>query len=356
MAILDPSSSSTTNVAGTISEFSVSNVNLDAANQKETEWTFSKATERFGYYKTIPEFKSTINTLATWAVGKGWETEDPITKVELEHISGWGEDTFQSIMWNLIVTKKVVGDAFAEIIKKNGRLINLKPISPERMKVVVGKNGRIKRYETYTTDGSWKKKKKEDILHICNDRIGDEIHGNSVVEALKWVIDARNEALVDERMIKHRELALGVLYIDGDDTTKRNEIMRQYEKAVKNGEVLVLPKDIAELKDANVSPKERIEWIRYLENFFYQSSGVPKILTTSEGATEVGGKMGYLTFEPVYVMEQTLLEADLWNQVAIKVKFNRPPSLGGTVQEEEQANTGQTNIQPNDMAATMTPE
>jgi len=173
---------------------------------------------------------------------------------------------------------------------------------------------------------------------------------------LKWVIDARNEALVDERMIKHRELALGVLYIDGDDVTKRNEIMRQYEKAVKNGEVLVLPKDIAELKDANVSPKERIEWIRYLENFFYQSSGVPKILTTSEGATEVGGKMGYLTFEPVYVMEQTLLEADLWNQMAIKVKFNRPPSLGGTVQEEEQANTGQTNIQPNDVAATMTPE
>jgi len=359
MAKLSATQASTTNVAGSITEFSVDSAPLDAASDlKETVWDFTDAAKNIGYYKDIPELKAVINTLATWTVGKGYEPEkgDTDLKQIIEHLSGWGEDTFQSIMWNLVVMKKIVGDSFAEIIKRDGVVINIKVISPERMRVVVGRNGMIKRYEVLQANGKWKKMSPEDILHLCNDRIGDEIHGTSMIDSLKWVIDARNEALVDEKMIKHRELALGVLYVDTDDAAKREKIKTAYKDAVTKGEVLVLPKDLAELKDSNVSPKERLEWIRYLENFFYQASGVPRILTTSEGATEAGGKVGYLTFEPIYTREQTDLEADIWNQIAWVIKFNRPASLGGTIQQDEAKNTGQVGFQPNDVEATVTPE
>ena len=69
--------------------------------------------------------------------------------------------------------------------------------------------------------------------------------------------------------------------------------------------------------------------------------------------SEVGGKMGHVIFEPIYTKEQTDLEGDLLSQQAIEIKFNRPPSLGGLVQENEAKNTGQTSIQPNDVTANM---
>ena len=64
--------------------------------------------------------------------------------------------------------------------------------------------------------------------------------------------------------------------------------------------------------------------------------------------------MGYMSFEPVYTEEQTLLEQDLWNQLAIRVKFNRPPSLQGIVSEEESKNVNQTGIQPSEVTGTGT--
>ena len=68
--------------------------------------------------------------------------------------------------------------------------------------------------------------------------------------------------------------------------------------------------------------------------------------------TEASAKMGYITFDPVYSQEQLELEADLWNQAAIKVKFNRPAELGGLMTQSEEKNTGQTGIQPNETAVT----
>ena len=66
--------------------------------------------------------------------------------------------------------------------------------------------------------------------------------------------------------------------------------------------------------------------------------------------------MGHVIFEPIYTKEQVDLEGDLLLQQSIKILFNRPPSLGGLVQETEAKNTGQTNLQPNDVEASMTRE
>ena len=180
------------------------------------------------------------------------------------------------------------------------------------------------------------------------------MHGTSQIEASKFIIDARNEALSDERTIKHRDKALGIAYYETDKAGKIAYANSQIEKAVKNGEMVGLPKDTVKIEPyPSRSSEDRTGWISYLENFFYQVFGVPRSIATSDGTSEVGGKMGHVIFEPIYTKEQQDLEDDLWTQCAISIKFNRPPSLGGLVSEDMAKNTGQTSIQPNDVMATM---
>jgi hypothetical protein len=116
--------------------------------------------------------------------------------------------------------------------------------------------------------------------------------------------------------------------------------------------MLVLPMKTADIKDSAVSVKDFLSWISYLENFFYQAVGIPKIiLGGSQEFTEASSKVGYLTFEQVYMSEQRKLEQDLWNQIGIFVKFERPISLKDEMAQSEAKNTGQVGFQPNDTVA-----
>lgn len=348
MPDLNISNITVTDLKNKVEDFSVSSINPDITqNQKYTYYTYPDSSTYLGYYKTIPELQSAIRALAVWTAGKGYSCDNK-TKAITENIIGWGEDSFTAICQNLIVQKKVFGDAFAEIIRnKKGMLVNLKPLYAGTMRVAVNSQGIIDHYEQKTSSGIMKRFKTSEILHLVNNRIANEIHGISVIEAVKGIVDAKNEALQDERDIRHREL-LGVLELDTDNTNDIATAVKQYQKAVKNKEVLVTMKGTSELKDNPMTTKDRLQWLQYLDNLFYQTVGVPKVIATSEGFTEAGGKVGFLTFEPIYTAEQTELENDLWNQCAIRIKFNRPPSLSGMMQESEDKNTGQTGFQPND--------
>ena len=349
------SSATTTDIS--VPDFIVDSKALDTINADgETFWYFSDATKNMGYYSEIPEINSAANALATWSVGKGWTTADKILEQELKHIKGQGKDTFDQVMWNHEVIKLVVGDAFAEVKKSGGVIQNIIPISPERVRIVLTKSGQIKRYDAWN-GSKWTEIKKENMLHSSNKRIGDQIPGTSQIDATKWVIDARNEALITNRMLEKRGRALGIVYYETNNTGKITFANEQIEKAVKNGQMVGLPKGTAEIKEFPMKPlSDRMDWIRYLENFFYQTFGVPRSIATSDGTSEVGGKMGHVIFEPIYTKEQMDLEGDLWNQQSIEITFNRPPSLGGLVNETEAKNTGQTNIQPNDVEASLTRE
>jgi hypothetical protein len=358
MSELNLSLATTTNLASAVPDFIVKSIALDAAtpNQDESFWYFSNATKYYGYYLSIPEIFSAANALATWTTHKGWKAKDPLTKVTLDHVRGMGKDTFTQIMWNHEVVKLVCGDSFIEVKRKNETIINMIPISPERIRVVFNKEGMIKRYDTWNGT-EWRAIKKEDMLHSSNKRLGDQMHGTSQIEASKFVIDARNEALSDERVIKHRDKALGIAYYETDKAGKITYANQMIEKAVKNGEMVGLPKDTVKIEPyPSRSSEDRTGWISYLENFFYQVFGVPRSIATSDGTSEVGGKMGHVIFEPIYTKEQVDLEDDLWNQCSISIKFNRPPSLGGLVQDDMAKNSGQTSIQPNNTAVTMNRE
>ena len=360
MAELNISAATTTNMTDNVPDFIVAQMALDVASpaSDETYWYFSKATTYYGYYLKIPEIFSAANALATWTTHKGWKAKDPDTKIALDHVKGMGKDTFTQIMWNHEVVKLVVGDSFIEVKRKEGYSlpINMIPISPERVRIVFDKIGMIKRYDTWNGK-EWREIKKENMLHSTNKRLGDQLHGTSQIEASKFIIDARNEALSDERIIKHRDKALGIAYYQTDKEGKIAYANSVIEKAVKNGEMVGLPEHTVKIEAyPSRSSEDRTGWISYLENFFYQVFGVPRSIATSDGTSEVGGKMGHVIFEPIYTKEQVDLEDDLWNQQFISIKFNRPPSLGGLVQDEEAKNTGQTRIQPNDSVVNMNRE
>lgn len=354
MVFEDLGKATTTDFTNNVADFIVDAIALDIASPDQDEFFhyFDKAAKNFGYYLTIPEIFSAANALATWAVSRGWTTKNIILKEELRHVKGMGKDSFTQIMWNHEIVKLVVGDAFIEIKRlKNNKLANMIPISPERVRIAFGKDAQIKRYDVWN-NSKWVPIKKENMLHSSNKRIGDQVHGQSQVEPAKFIIDARNEALADERVIKHRDKALGIVYYTTNNAGKISFANAAIEKAVNKGEMLGLPKDTATIEPyPSRSSEDRTAWIQYLENFFYQVFGVPRSIATSDGTSEVGGKMGHVIFEPIYTKEQIDLEDDLFNQQKIEITFNRPPSLGGLVQENEAKNTGQTNIQPNDVTA-----
>lgn len=358
MADQELNRATTTNFSNVVSDFSVANKTLDKVSKdgKEFFHYFDKATTNYGYYLTIPEIFSAVNALATWAVGRGWEVQDDSTKVILEHIRGIGNDNFDKIMWNHQVVKVVVGDALTEVKRAKNVIINMIPVDPTDARIVFGSNGLIKRYDVWN-NSKWMPIKKENMLHSSNKRIGNQIHGQSQVEPAKFIIDARNEALKDERIIKHRDKALGIAYYKTSNAGKISFANTQIEKAVNKGEMLGLPEDTAKIEPyPSRSSEDRTAWISYLENFFYQVFGVPRSIATSDGTSEVGGKMGHVIFEPIYTKEQKDLEGDLLLQHGITLLFNRPPSLGGLVQQTEEKNTGQQNIQPNDVEASLTRE
>lgn len=358
MAELNISAATTTNFAGTVTDFIVQQKALDAISkeQDETYWYFDKATTNYGYYLGISEVFNAANALATWTVSRGWKAKDAVTKVWLDHVKGMGKDSFTQLIWNHEVVKLIVGDAFMEVKREGRVIVNMIPISPERVRLVFSKNGMLKRYDAWNGK-EWRQIKIENMLHSANKRLADQLHGTSQLTASKFIIDAMNEALEDERIIKHRDKALGIAYYQTDKAGKIAYANTQIEKAVKNGEMVGLPEGTVKIEAyPSRSSEDRSGWITMLESRFYKNFGVPPDIASPAGSSEVGGKMSHIVWEPIYTKEQVDLEEDLWHQQQIAITFNRPPSLGGLVQEEEQKNSGQTNIQPNDSVVNLNRE
>ncbi|KKL80829.1 hypothetical protein LCGC14_2000820, partial [marine sediment metagenome] len=186
------------------------------------------------------------------------------------------------------------------------------------------------------------------------DRIADEIHGISVIEAAKWVIDARHEMMEDVRRVAHRS-TIRVLYVEEDNKLRLANLKKDYADAINKGEVIIIPGKPNEtgFQDLTMPPVELfLAQIRYYENFFYQVVGVPKAATGgTQDSTEAGSKVGLVAFDPNYIREITDLQLDLWNQLALKLEFVGQKSMMDNVQTDEAKNTSQTGFQSNDVQA-----
>jgi len=348
MATGDISQATTTDFTNLVPDFIVESMALDVANadKSETYVYYDKAPENFGYQFNHPQVASPLNAICTWAFRQGWTSEDKQMEVILPKIDGNGKETFDNIIWNHGNVKLGHGDSFCDIIRNdNGTLVNMINISPERVKTVF-KSTRIVRYEVW--DGKkWVKKNVNEIFHSISKKLGDSMRGTGQIQSNKNVNDAMIEAFNDERLIKHRDKALGIVYYKTNNEGKIKYANTQIANAVKNGEMVGLPDDTAKIEPyPSKSSEDRQNWLTYVENLGYQTGGTPRSMVTSDGTSEVGGINGHLIFEPIYGAEQQDMENELWQQVGIKIKFNRPPSLAPKTQENAEKNTGQVAIQP----------
>jgi len=344
----------------TSTDFEVDTANQDGlTDQPVTTFEYTDFPQWQNYYETTAEAKKPIQTYATWVVGQGYTTQTAKDEATLNNIRGWGEDDITSILWNMLVVKKFNGDSFAKIVRNDkGTLINILPLTPSRMKTDVRSSGTIKQYRYLSPDRNSVEQtfKPEEIFHLCNDRILDNGKGDSVIETLKWYIDAKWEAMKDVRRVSHNS-SIRIIYVDEDNIGKITDLETKWAKGIATGNVMLMPgkKGVDyEVEDITVPALDAwMLWIKYLENSIYKAVGVPKTLAgDAEGIPESGGKMVVFTHQPTYIREVTVLENDFKRQIGIEIKFNRQEDLSNDVQETDSKNTNQTQAtQPGDTNA-----
>jgi len=335
------------------------------SNQKETEWQNPYWNYQWGYFNTNADLKSAIVMKAIWNVGRGWTTDDIRSKVILEHVRGWGKDTFDDIMFNMQIIKRVAGDAYCEIVRnpqgKLHDLINLKPLDPSTIKIIVNSQGIIIRYEQVSKIADNKKVTKfkpQDILHLSNNRLADQIHGISDIDALEPVIKAEDESFADIKKLMHRQARPLIIFkIKTDDPAAISAFIAKMDKATADGENLYVPNDeqTVSWEVVQVNPSAVVmQWRNDIRNKFYRTIGLPQVVPGAGGmSTESESKVIYMAFVQIVKREQRELEQQLWNQLGIRIKFEPPSDLLQNLQTDELKDGAMAGMpaQPSDITA-----
>jgi hypothetical protein len=330
-----------------------------ATGQNETIYQNTKWSTQYGTFLKCANLQAAINMQSTWTVGKGYYC-DAETKVILEHISGFGKDSFLSIMHGLNSVCHLAGDSYAEIIMNEDKtvILNLKPIDPGTMKIIFDEKGLVKRYEqtNNTNKNELKTFEPQEIFHLSNKKIGASLNGVSDLEALQDLIDADKESFIDLRTIMHRQSRPMLLFKLGtDDTTKINKFKTETDTALSKNENLYVPFDDKTLSvepvQINLSPA-LFQYREMLKAEFFRALGLPLSLFGSAGGTESGSKIEYLAHETVFSKNALFLEEQIWNQLYLKVKFISPATLLDNLQTD-QSKDGQQGmeIQQGDVTA-----
>lgn len=341
MADVDIGSAVKSDLANEIEDYSVqSKVTDGAIGDIEHEYTNDEWERDLGYYEEIPELKIAIDTKAIWTIGAGFKA-DEATEMLLDTIRGNGKDSFNSILKNMIKIKTLSKDSFAEIIRdEDGNLINIKPLDPSSIKIIQNNKGQIIRYEQmskFVKDGIKQTKKigsykAEEIFHLSRDRIADSIHGSSLINAVKWIIDARNEAMNDWRKVLQRNVKpIIIWHLDTDDETEIANFKATTDAATAENENLYIPKGtvVPEVVVAGINnATSPLAWIDRLNDYFFQVVNVPQIIIgNAKEFTDASGKIVYLSYEQSVKAEQLYVEEQVLQQLNLQINLTFPASL-----------------------------
>jgi hypothetical protein len=359
MAELNIGQLDTSNLEGTENLYSPQRMSTDGA--EDTEETFYDNTDWpkwFGYYKTIPELAAAIDAKATWTIGKGFKSNE-ITQLALMDIKGWGKDSFNTILENCVRTYHIGGDSFCEIIRdKKDKIVNLKPLDPETMRIVANRKGVIIRYEQRdrATTKSVRKFEPVDIFHLARNRVADEIHGTSMVKVVADIILMRNEAMADYRKLLHRNIyPVRIWHLDTDNTSKIAAFKAKADLAYTQGENIYVPMGTVESEIAAVPTNATLNplpWINQLNNYFFQATGVPQIIVGgSQEITEASAKIAYLAFEQTIEEEQLFLEEQVLQQLNLEISLEFPASLQNEMLSDESKSERMAAATPEDTSA-----
>ncbi len=341
-----------------MTDYSVAAESTDGpTDQKETSWMNTEWKRFFGYYKAIPELASVIDAKATWTVGKGFEA-DEVTTMLLDTIKGFGFDTFNTILENMIRTYNIGGDSYCEIIRDDeGNLINLKPLDPTVMKHVANRQGIIIRFEQTSKVKGMPSKKfaPEKIFYLPRNRVADEIHGQSITEKLVNIILMKNEAMSDYKILMHRFVKpRWIFHLDTDDPTEISTFKTKADNANATGENIYVPKDVVVPELMAVAPNATLNplsWIESLDAKFYEAAQVPKIIVGGTGAiTEAAVKIAYLAFQQTIEEEQLFIEEQVLSQLNLVIDLEFPASLENELLSDEKKD-GAENIDASETTA-----
>lgn len=352
------------NLTDVIDDNTIPAMNTDATSgQKEYKWQNTRAAIQWGIFNSISQLKSALLMKSTWTVGKGYTTNS-YTSVILDHITGHGKETFEDVLFNMEVIKRIYGDAFAEIIRgkpsnefPKGKLLNLKILDNASMVIVTDDKGIIIRYEQVNKS---KKDvieyKPEEIFHLQHNKLVDQCHGLSDIDAMEKTILAEYNNFDDVNKVMRRQAKPMIMFkLKTDDTSRISSFISKMDAATQKGENIYIPDDedtvSYEVVQVNVSSM-LLEWKNALSRDFYRAVGIPLVLFGSAGSTESGSKMEYTAHEQVFSKDQRFLEKQIWNQLYLKIKFNAPTSLMENLQTDESKDAQNAlTFQPNDVLA-----
>lgn len=324
---------------------------------KETESTNSLWTQFWGIFNDQPEVKSAILLKATWNVGKGYTTSK-VNQLILNRVTGQGNESFDDVLFNMEVIRRVARDSFAAIMRdENDELVNVKPLDPGSIRVIYDGLGIIKRYEQISRLGfirrmfhlkakTLHKFEPEEIFHLSNNRLADQIHGISDIESLKETILAEKESFDDIRRIMHQQGRPFIIFkYKTDDKAKIDEIADKIDRLREKGNDLHIPDDdnvlSHEVVQVNVS-QIVMEWRNDIRNKFYRSIGLPQIQAGAGGqGTESDSKVIYLAFEQLVERDQRYIEQQVLAQLGIRINLIPPATLAVNLQQDEKKDAGQ---------------
>lgn len=259
------------------------------------------------------------------------------------------------------IVKRIGGDAFAEIIRGDDKaktLINLKPLDPSTIKIIVDNKGIIKRYEQISKTGTQRIShiiQPEDMLHLCNNRIADQIHGISDIEAIEKVILADDQSFNDMQKLMHFQAKPFIVFkLKTDDETKIKTFADKIRSARNLGEDMFIPDDenLLSYEVIQVNPSAILmSWRDDMRNKFYRTIGLPQIVPGGGGqSTESESKVIYVAFEQIVMHDQLDIEQQIWEQLAFKINLIHPTLIEDLLGKDEKKDASSIfNIQPSEL-------
>ncbi|MCK5614907.1 hypothetical protein KAR91_74280 [Candidatus Pacearchaeota archaeon] len=329
-------------------------------DSKFTRYRNDEFETQYGYYIGVTDIQEVIDAKARWVIGKGY-TADPQIKFILDGIRGYGKDTFNTIIENMVAMAEIGEDSYAQIIRdKQKNLINLKPLNTGRVTIVAGKDGLIDHYEYGGVTPVTKKKavgfkrfEPEELFHLPRNRRGDEIHGRSMIVVLKTLIEAKQEAIVDYRTVMHRfVMPQWKFKLKTDSPGEIAAYKRKQDAATKRGDNIYEPMDVSESEILAVAPNATlnpIAWLNYLDAAFYKAAGVPQfIVGGGTGFTDSSEKIAYLAWQQTIEKYQLFIEEQVGQQLGMAIELSFPASLENELLSNQEKN-GAENIDKSEL-------
>jgi len=276
-----------------------------------------------GFYDDIPILKSILDTNGA-AVAASWRTSGT-NSIEmaaiLDKFNGSGKQTFKSMMYNTLVTCKLGGNAYFEILYDGDDVENIIMLNPDSIRVII-KNGRIKRYEQMVdTTGDTTKWKPEEILHFPYNSIGAMPYGQSSIAPMNDLLLSLRQVQDDMKRIFHRYVKpTRVVEIDTDNVSERQDVESELKKVFRTQEADIFA-DMGKIKISNssvpqFSTLDPASWHKIIMDQLIMSSRVPELaLGTGSVNSEESAKMQFDGFRQMVRWDQKFLEDVLEHQL-----------------------------------------